>query len=109
MVLGVAGEDVANFGRRMSDAGEVWDGIKGGSFIEFDDEVVGAFAGGAAGAVGDGDESGAERFEFRNMAEKLCGGFIGFWGEEFKGEGCGVSGEDIANMHGVNPYIRMEG
>ncbi len=107
---GVASEDFGDVGFGVADAGEVGDGIECGGFLESDDEVVGAFAGGSACAVGDGDEGGLEIFEFADVGEELFGGFIGFWGEEFKGEGGRVCGEDVANVHGgFHPFIRIEG
>src|SRR6185295_9123002 len=76
-VGGVAFEDGGDFGFGVADAGEVGHGVEGGGLFEADDDVVGAFACGAAGAVGDGDEGGFEGFEFADVGEELFGGVVG--------------------------------
>ncbi len=84
----------------MADAGEVRDWGDGGGLFDADDEVVGEFAGAAAGSVGDGDEGRGEAFEIADgLIEFLpCGGGAGW--EELEGEGGGAGGEDVADVHG---------
>jgi len=67
---------------------------------------VGAFAGAAAGAVGDGDEGGFEGFEVADVLEEGFGGGVVFGGDEFERESGFVGGEYIGNVH--NPSLHPD-
>ena len=64
---GVLGEDFVDLGLVVADAGKVRDGVELGFVFDADDEVVGQLPGGAAGAVGDGNEGGLESLQMRNV------------------------------------------
>src|SRR5262249_27207647 len=69
--------------------------------LDADDEVVGAVAFRAAGAVGDGDEGGLEFLEAGDGAEQFLGRRVGLGREELEAEGGPVLGEDVLNVHGA--------
>jgi len=96
---GVFGKDVFDVGGLVADAGEVWDGVEGGGGLDAGDEVVGEFAGGAAGAVGNGDEGGLEGFEGGDVLKEGLGLGFGLRGKELKGEGGLIGRQNIANVH----------
>ena len=92
-------EDVKDIGFCVADAGKVRDGVEGVGSFEFDDEVVGVLAGGAAGPVGDADEGGPEGLELEDGMVEGVGAFGCFWWKELEGE-CGfIACEDVLDVH----------
>src|SRR5207302_4575739 len=68
--------------------------------LDAHDQIVGALAGRAAGAVGDGDERRLQPLQADDVREQVLPGRIGLRREELEAEGRGVGGEDVADVHG---------
>lgn len=98
--LGVALEDVVDFGVGGADAGEVGGDGEVGFGFESGDKVVGALSGGTAGTVGNGDEGGVEGHETSDVAEEFFRASLGFGGEELEADGGPLGLEDVSDSHG---------
>src|SRR5262249_40689855 len=63
------------------------------------DEVMGALARRAAGAIGDRDERRLQRLQLDEIGEEFVRRGVGLRREELEAERRRVRGEDIANVH----------
>lgn len=97
--LRVTLEDELDFGLGMADTGEMRDGRDRGGLLDPDDEVVGEFAGGSAGTVGDGNERRLERLHVLNSeVEFLPCRLLAGW-KEFERERWAWLAKNVADVH----------
>ena len=104
------GEDAVQLGAGVADAGEVGHDLEAEAVAQDEAVFEGAFAGGAAGAIGDGDEVGAEGDESGGGVEDLARAFGGLGREEFdRDQGAAGLEEGRDGLAGVRHRIKIYG
>ena len=103
-VLNACGLHVGNTGANRltggGDAGEVGEGGHAVGFLDGLGDVQGVLAGASSRAVGHADEGGMEVGDLLGSGLHGGEGGVGLGGEDLKGEGEAVAGQQLGNLHG---------